>query len=75
MRRVQVDFALSFVGGGVVNGTTDERQSASATTETRSRCDGGRAGGRAGGRRFFREHRADVHSNGVVHQSCSRAAA
>jgi hypothetical protein len=41
MRRVQVDLhALSFVGGGVVNGTTDERQWAHATTETRSRCDG-----------------------------------
>jgi hypothetical protein len=35
MRRVQVDLhALSFVGGDVVNGTTDEWQLERATTET-----------------------------------------
>ena len=74
MRRVQVDLdALSFVGGGVVNGTTDERQWARDTTETRIRCDGGRAGGRARGQQaILRERRADAHSNGVVQSATHR---
>jgi hypothetical protein len=48
MGRVQANlYPLSFVGGGVVNETPDQRRLAGATTETRSRSDGGSAGARA----------------------------
>ena len=48
MGRVQTNlYPLSFVRGGIVNETPDQRRLAGATTETRSRSDGGSAGARA----------------------------
>jgi len=72
MRRVQVDLhALSFVGGGVVNRTTDARQWqwARATTETRSRCDGGAGpSGVSTPEQLNRLSEQDVDPAGRIHQ-------